>query len=73
LIWNKKKIVLQLEHKNGIHNDNRLENLEFLCANCHSQTDTYCGLNGKKHKALHTWIEDGKIEHPSGSIASLLK
>jgi len=43
--WNNNKLVLQLEHKNGIHNDNRLENLCFLCPNCHSQTKTYCGRN----------------------------
>lgn len=45
--WNGKKLTLQLEHKNGIPNDNRLSNLEFLCPNCHSQTDTYSGKNRK--------------------------
>ena len=39
--WNGKKISLQLEHKNGVPNDNRLENLTFLCPNCHSQTETF--------------------------------
>jgi hypothetical protein len=43
--WNGKSIVLQLEHKNGINNDNRLENLCFLCPNCHSQTASYAGRN----------------------------
>lgn len=43
--YNNKEIVLQLDHINGINNDNRLENLRFLCPNCHSQTDTYCGRN----------------------------
>lgn len=41
--WNGKEISLQLEHKNGIHNDNRIENLCFLCPNCHSQTETFSG------------------------------
>lgn len=49
-IWNNKKISLQLEHKNGIPNDNRLINLCFLCPNCHSQTDTYAGKRFKKPK-----------------------
>jgi 5-methylcytosine-specific restriction endonuclease McrA len=49
-MWNNKKISLQLEHKNGIPNDNRLENLCFLCPNCHSQTDTYAGKRFKKPK-----------------------
>lgn len=46
--WNGRKLTLQLEHKNGIPNDNRLHNLCFLCPNCHSQTDTYAGKNLKK-------------------------
>ena len=72
LMWNNKEIVLQLEHKNGIHNDNRINNLEFLCPSCHSQTSTYCGGNGKKYKAGQKWLEEGKTSHPPGSIASLL-
>ena len=39
--WQGKRISLQLEHKNGNSHDNRIENLCFLCPNCHSQTSTY--------------------------------
>ena len=46
-IWNDKNLNLQLDHINGINDDNRLENLRFLCPNCHSQTDTYCAKNKK--------------------------
>jgi Zn finger protein HypA/HybF involved in hydrogenase expression len=45
--WNGKELVLQLEHKNGVSNDNRLENLSFLCPNCHTQTKTYAAKNRK--------------------------
>ena len=32
---------------NGIHNDNRIENLRILCPNCHSQTHTFAGRSNK--------------------------
>jgi hypothetical protein len=43
--WNSKPLVLQTEHKNGRWWDCRKENLEFLCPNCHSQTDTWGSRN----------------------------
>ena len=43
--WNRKKLSLHLDHINGENGDHRLENLRFLCPNCHSQTDTYAGKN----------------------------
>ena len=46
-IWNEKILILQLEHMNGKNNDHRIENLCFLCPNCHSQTDTYAARNRK--------------------------
>ena len=72
LIWNDQEITLQLEHINGVNNDNRLENLCFLCPNCHSQTSTYAARNLKKYKAGQAWIEEGKTCHAPISIASLL-
>ncbi len=46
-MWNGKPLKLHLDHKNGNHRDYRLENLRFLCPNCHSQTETYAGKNAK--------------------------
>ena len=46
--WNNQPLSLQLDHVNGVHNDNRLENLRFLCPNCHSQTDTFAGKHNYK-------------------------
>lgn len=45
--WNDKELVLELDHINGIATDNCIENLRFLCPNCHSQTETNKGKNGK--------------------------
>jgi len=53
--WQGEPISLQLDHKNGINNDHRLENLRFLCPNCHSQTATYAGRN--KERAIENFIE----------------
>jgi hypothetical protein len=45
--WQDKKLTLQLDHVNGNPQDQRIENLRFLCPNCHSQTETYCSKNQK--------------------------
>jgi 5-methylcytosine-specific restriction endonuclease McrA len=41
--WQGRPLTLQLDHANGVYNDNRLENLRWLCPNCHSQTPTFAG------------------------------
>ena len=41
--WLDNLLVCQLHHINGDNTDNRLDNLQILCPNCHSQTDNYCG------------------------------
>lgn len=46
--WKGKTLVLHLEHRNGVGTDNRLQNLCFLCPNCHSQTETYAGRNVRR-------------------------
>jgi 5-methylcytosine-specific restriction endonuclease McrA len=44
-VWNGKPLTLQIDHNNGLRNDNTRENLRALCPNCHSQTPTFCGKN----------------------------
>lgn len=43
--WFSKPISLELEHKDGNTTNNSRENLEGLCPNCHSITDTWRGRN----------------------------
>ena len=40
--WVGKPLSLQIHHINGNRFDNRIENLQLLCPNCHSQTDNFC-------------------------------
>jgi Zn finger protein HypA/HybF involved in hydrogenase expression len=46
-VWNKKELRLQVDHLNQNWQDNRRENLRFICPNCHSQTEGFCGSKGK--------------------------
>jgi hypothetical protein len=69
--WFDKPVTLQLEHRNGISTDNRLENLEFLCPLCHSQTSTYSGRNSvaarakrARELAQHARGQDTREQHP---------
>ncbi|MGH2968468.1 MAG: HNH endonuclease [Solirubrobacteraceae bacterium] len=45
--WLGRPLSLALHHINGNGDDNRLENLQLLCPNCHSQTANFAGRNAK--------------------------
>lgn len=47
---------LTLDHINGINNDNRLENLRLLCANCDRFNPTYCRGSGNRKEKI-TYVE----------------
>ena len=41
--WRGRPLSMALHHVNGDGRDNRLENLQLLCPNCHSQTENFAG------------------------------
>lgn len=49
--WNGERLVLILDHINGVRDDHRLFNLRLLCPNCNSQTPTFAGRKLKIIKA----------------------
>ena len=47
-MWRGLRMGLVLDHVNGVWNDNRLENLRFLCPNCNATLDTHCGRKNRR-------------------------
>jgi len=72
--WLGEPIILELEHKDGNHNNNLRDNLEGLCPNCHAQTDTWRGRNkrNKKNKVSDEHLLESLINNNWNMRQSLL-
>ncbi|MFB7589570.1 HNH endonuclease signature motif containing protein [Streptomyces sp. NPDC056169] len=46
--WRGRPLPLEIDHLDGDWRNNRIENLRFLCPNCHSTTDTYRGRGRRR-------------------------
>ena len=64
-----KKVPLEIHHKDGNYQNNRPENLEVLCPNCHSLTPNFKALNQsdrqrtqvRKDKKEYYCVDCGKL------------
>ncbi len=56
--WLDQKLTLELEHKDGNSQNNDRENLECLCPNCHSLTETWRGRQSNRYKKISERISD---------------
>lgn len=61
-IWNNKPLIMILDHINGNHRDDRLENLRWVCPNCNYQLETtgYKKFRVKKEKEKFYCVDCGK-------------
>lgn len=73
--WNNKPISLELDHIDGDNWNNKLENLRFLCPNCHSQTPTYKGKkrNQYKNSVINNENEIIDLYKKGNKISQILK
>jgi hypothetical protein len=58
-LWHGRRMSLILDHINGVANDNRLENLQVVCANCAATLDTHCGKANRRPPRTVTCADCG--------------
>ena len=56
--WCNHPIPLELEHKDGNHHNDDLNNLVLLCPNCHALTPTWRGRNKTRRRATDDQMID---------------
>lgn len=55
--WNGKSLTLQMDHIDGCNSNNSIDNVRWLCPNCHTQTQTW-GVNNAS--------DEGKVKLSTG-------
>lgn len=72
-IWQNQKINLQLHHIDGDNSNNEESNLQLLCPNCHSLTDSFCGKRTSGSQKKYSEEELKKALEENKSILSALR
>lgn len=72
--WNGSQLNHHIDHINGVHTDNRLENLRLLCPNCHDQQETSHRIKASKRAVRITCPEcENKYLRKNQSICKSCK
>jgi hypothetical protein len=58
-IWHGRRMSLILDHINGVADDNLLENLQVVCANCAATLETHCGKANRRPSRIVTCPDCG--------------
>ena len=59
-IWNDKPLKFQVDHIDGTRDSSR-KNLRLICANCHTQTSTFCAKNASAEGRIRMGYKRKKI------------
>lgn len=70
LVWNGQELRMILDHANGNSNDNRAENLRYLCPNCDAQLPTRGGSN--RGRIVNESEGGFQVKHRDGKLDTLV-
>jgi hypothetical protein len=59
--WHGKHMSLILDHINGMHDDNRIENLRIVCPNCNATLPTHGGKNVERIKKIKNLVNKSTL------------